>query len=79
MLHIIGYTLGLLTLMVVLTQCRNANAECRSEALPDTSLVFFEPRSGEESGVVGARAGFCSGPAEGAVVFSGPAGSNPTQ
>lgn len=64
MLHIIGYTLGLLTLMAVLTQCRNANAEYRSEVLPDTSFVYFGPRSGVECGVVGARAGFCNSPGE---------------
>ena len=41
MLHIIGYTLGLLTLMAALTQCRNANAHCDTRPVPDTSLVYF--------------------------------------
>jgi hypothetical protein len=27
--------------MVVLTQCRNANGNCDTQPLPDTSLVYF--------------------------------------
>jgi hypothetical protein len=41
MLHILAHIFGWITLMVVLTQCRNANGNCDTQPLPDTSLVYF--------------------------------------
>lgn len=41
MLHTLAHLLGWITLMVVLTQCRNATAVHKTEWSLDTSLVYF--------------------------------------